>query len=155
MQAPLQGFGTCKCSPHGIDNVSRRWVTEAGVDARQLAAIPDLRDPCAPDPRLDDGDVVLVLPEARTPDARAHRAVRVGRLDRAAAAPALQRQLLPDGDALHRLRHRDRLPLPARRAAPRAWLVRVRGARLLRPHPPRRLRLHLAEGRTQLVTAGG
>ena len=36
------------------------------------------------------------------------------------------RELLPHGDALHRLRHRDRLPLPARRAAPRARLVRVR-----------------------------
>src|SRR4051794_27943957 len=36
MQAPLQGFGTCKCSPHDVDNVSRRWVTEAGemLDSR-------------------------------------------------------------------------------------------------------------------------
>src|SRR3954447_12943715 len=155
MQAPLQGFGTCKCSRHGIDNVSRRWVTEAGVDARQLAAIPDLRDPCAPDPRLDDGDVVLVLAEARAPDARAHGAVRVGRLDGTAPAPALQPQPLPDGDALHRLRHRDRLPLPPGRAAPRARLVRVRGARLLRPDPPRRLRLHLAQGSLELVTPRG
>src|SRR6478752_2740823 len=152
MQAPLQGFGTCKCSRHGIDNVSRRWVTEAGVDARQLAAIPDLRDPCARDPRLDDGDVVLVLAEADAPDPRPDRAVRVRRLDGAAAAAALQRELLPHGDALHRLRHRDRLPLPAGRATPRARLVRVRGARLLRPDPPRRLRLHLAEGRAELVT---
>ncbi len=29
------------------------------------------------------------------------------------------------------------------------------GARLLRPHPPRRLRLHLAEGRAELVTPDG
>ena len=38
-------------------------------------------------------------------------AVRVGRLDRPAEAAAVHGQLLPDGDALHRLRHRDRLPL--------------------------------------------
>src|SRR5690348_14632109 len=104
MQAPLRGFGTRKCGSHCIDNVSRRWVTEAGVDARQLAAIPDLRDLCAPHPRLDDGDVVLVLAAPRATDPRAHHAVRVGRGDRAAAAAALQRELLPDGDALHRLR---------------------------------------------------
>src|SRR6185437_10638019 len=113
--ARLRGFGTRKCSPHDVDNVSRRWVTEAGVDARQLAAIPDLRRPRARDPGLDDGDVVQVLAAPRAPYPRAHGAVRVGRLEGGAPAAALQRELLPDGDALHRLRHRDRLPLPARR----------------------------------------
>src|SRR5262249_57801382 len=123
MQAPLRGFGTRKCSPHDVDNVSRRWVTEAGVDARQLAAIPDLRRPRARHPGLDDVGVVQVLTAPCAPYARADRAVRVGRLDGTAAAPALQRQLLPDSDAVHRLRHRDRVPLPTRRAAPRARLV--------------------------------
>src|SRR6476469_3843168 len=120
-----------------------------------MAAIRDLRDPGAGQPRLDAGYVLLVRAEAGGPDTRRDRAVRVGRLDRAAAAPALQRELLPDGDALHRLRHRDRVPLPARRATPRARLVRIRGARFLHPHPPRRLRVHLAEGRAELVTLDG
>ena len=40
-------------------------------------------------------------------------------------APPLHRQLLPDGDALHPLRHRDRLSLPARDPAERSRVVRL------------------------------
>ena len=52
--------------------------------------------------------------------ARADDPVRVRRLPGLAAEAALHGQLLPDGDALHPLRHRDRLPLSARRDPPRA-----------------------------------
>src|SRR3954462_5691410 len=52
----------------------------------------------------------------RPPPGRAPGSVRVGCLGRPASAAALQRQLLADGDALHRLRHRDRLSLSARGA---------------------------------------
>src|SRR5262249_23603936 len=73
-------------------------------------------------------------------------AVRVGRVHRAAEATALHDQLLPDGDALHRLRHRDRLPLSAGRAVERARLVRVSRAAVLHRHPGDRVCLHLAKG---------
>ena len=66
---------------------------------------------------------------------RAHDPVRVGRLAGAAEAAALHRQLLPDGDALHPLRHRDRLPLPARGDPARARLVRVLRVPDLPDHP--------------------
>src|SRR4029453_14443 len=63
----------------------------------------------------------------------------------------LHDQLLPDGDALHRLRHRDRLPLSARRRAQEARLVRVRGAWVFHLDPRACLRLHLAEGSAQVA----
>src|SRR5262249_4324287 len=50
-------------------------------------------------------------------------------------------------DALHPLRHRDRVPLPAGRDPPRARVVRFLRAPRLPAHPGRRLHLHLAEGR--------
>ena len=61
----------------------------------------------------------FVLPaKPRTRTRAADDPVRV-RCLRGIADPgaALHGQLLPDGDALHPLRHRDRVPLPARRAA--------------------------------------
>ena len=59
-------------------------------------------------------------------------AVRVGRLAAAASQPTqLLDLLLPDGDAVHRLRHRDRLPLPARRE-PRAARAASASSELLR-----------------------
>src|SRR4051812_18480908 len=70
------------------------------------------------------------LPGQERPPARQRQepAVRVRRLHGRLRAVALLDLLLPDRDALHRLRHRDRLPLPARRAAARARAVRVHGA---------------------------
>ena len=57
----------------------------------------------------------VVRDAARSADARARTIpFESGVSDGPAAAAALHGQLLPDGDALHRLRHRDRLPLPAR-----------------------------------------
>ena len=63
----------------------------------------------------------------RAPQQGADASVRVGRVHGPLAAAALHRQLLPDGDAVHRLRHRDRLPVPAGRGAPGARLVRLLG----------------------------
>src|SRR5581483_9311425 len=99
-------------------------------------------------------DRLLVHPRdaADAQDPRARHPVRIRRLARPDAAAALHGQLLPDGDALHRLRHRDRVPLSARRAAARARMVRVRRVRVLPRHPRRRVRLHMAQGRPRVVT---
>ncbi len=72
----------------------------------------------------------FILPRpTRLADEAAHAAVRVRRVrGRAEPRAPLHRQLLPDGDPLHPLRHRDRLSLPARRAARGARLVRDRRA---------------------------
>src|SRR5439155_10812391 len=86
--------------------------------------------------------------------ARARAAVRVRRLRRPAPSSALHDQLLPDGDALHRLRHRDRLPLSARRDPPPARLVRLPRVPLLRRNPRGRLRLRVAEGRARVAIEG-
>src|SRR5213078_3417329 len=80
------------------------------------------------------------------PDALAHVALRIRRLDRLARHPPLHDQLLPDGDALHRLRHRDRLPLSARGDPPPARLVRLRRVPVLHRDPRGRVRVHLAQG---------
>src|SRR5581483_8592497 len=82
---------------------------------------------------------------------RAADPLRVGRLRGPHAGPAVHRLLLPDRDALHRLRHRDRLSLSARGAAARPGLVRVHRVRVLRADPARRVRLHLAQGRARVV----
>ena len=73
------------------------------------------------DPRIDDRISRFAFATRPTaPSARADDSVRVGRLDRTAPEAALHGQLLPDGDALHPLRHRDRVPVSARRDPPRA-----------------------------------
>src|SRR5262249_35141957 len=77
--------------------------------------------------------------------------VRVRRLEGPAAPDPLHDQLLPDGDALHRLRHRDRLSLSARGHPPQPRLVRLRRACLLPRHPRGRLRLHLAKGSARVA----
>src|SRR5215216_1427870 len=83
--------------------------------------------------------------------ARTNGAFRVGSLRRAAEAAAVHDQLLPDGDALHRLRHRDRVSLSGC-GDPRAGaLVRRRRVRLLHRHPRRRLRLRLEEGGARMA----
>ena len=77
---------------------------------------------------------------ATAPDARRTRARVIpfesGVSTGPAEAAALHGQLLPDGDALHRLRHRDRVPLSARgdprtRSGGSAFVEFA----LLRPHP--------------------
>src|SRR5262245_49847531 len=122
--------------------------------ARQLAPISDLRVLRARDPGLHDSRVVRLLDEAPAPDSRAPRPLRVRRLAGPAEAAAVHDQLLPDGDALHRLRHRDRVPVSARGRPAPAGLVRVFRAALLRPHPRRRLRLHLAQGSARVAVDG-
>src|SRR6476619_8495633 len=114
--------------------------------AGQLVALSDLRLLRARDSALDDLRLVRAGHQAAPPHARPLAAVRVRRLRRAAGAQPLHDQLLPDGDALHRLRHRDRLPLPARRDPPPARVVRLRRVPLLRGHPRGCVRLHLAQG---------
>src|SRR4029079_19417285 len=79
-------------------------------DAPQLAPLPDLRPDGVRDPGLDGGDELRLRAAAEPADTRAQHPVRVRRLAGAAAPPALHGQLLPDRDALHRLRHRDRVP---------------------------------------------
>src|SRR5512132_2356110 len=97
------------------------------------------------DPGVDDPHVLRVRHASDASCPRADRTLRVGRLDRAAAAEAaVHDQLLPDGDALHRLRHRDRLSLSGR-GDPRAGaLVRRRGVRILHRDSCGGLRLRLA-----------
>src|SRR3954463_1440409 len=127
-----------------------RLRREAGR-ARQLVAVPDVRAARVRDPALDGRHVVHLRDAAEGEDARPGDPVRVGRLDRAARPPALHDQLLPDGDALHRLRHRDRVSLSARRHAERPRVVRVLRAPLLRRDPGGRVRLHLAQGGTRVA----
>src|SRR6266508_4271406 len=107
--------------------------------ARQLAAVPDLRGLRAGDSRVDDVVLLRLRHPSAATNARADDPLRVGRLAGAAADPALHDQLLPHGDAVHRLRHRDRLP-------------RVP---LLHRDPRGRLRLRLAEGRTRVAIEKG
>src|SRR5205085_2485497 len=80
-----------------------------------------------------------------------HPEVRVRRLHRAAAPAALHDQLLLDGDALHRLRHRDRLPVSARGHPALPRLVRIHRVPVLRRHPRRRVRVRVAEGRARVA----
>src|SRR5262249_34591371 len=90
--------------------------------ARQLAAVSVLRGLRPDHPGDDDLRLFRLRDAAETTKPCPDRAVRVRRVDRTAAAAALHDQLLPDGDALHRLRHRDRLPLSARGHPPPARL---------------------------------
>src|SRR4051795_11431636 len=118
---------------------------------RRLVALRDLRAVRPDDPGNDDDRELRLRHAAASPRARPHHPVRVRRLARPAEAAALHRQLLPDGDALHPLRHRDRLPLPARGDPPRARMVRVLRVPRVPDHPARRVRLHLAEGSTRMA----
>src|ERR1700722_15054546 len=64
-------------------------------------------------------------------------------------------QVLPDRDAVHRLRHRDRLPLPLGGDLRQARHVRPCRDGHLRDHRARRVRLRLAPRRTGLGLAMG
>src|SRR5436190_17068163 len=119
-------------------------------DAARLAPLPDLRVLGAGDPGFDDRDVFRLRAAAPRPYPRAGDPIRVRRLRGPDAAAAVHGLLLLDRDALHRLRHRDRVPVPARGAAARPRVVRIRRVRLLRADPARRLRLHLAQGRARV-----
>src|SRR5713101_5123709 len=123
--------------------------------ARQLAAVPDLRGFRADHSRIDD--VVLVrLRDARARALTAPRAaVRVRRFHGPATSAALHGQLLLDGDALHRVRHRDRVPVSARGHPPPARVVRLPRVPLLHRDPRRRLRLRLAKGCARLAIEDG
>src|SRR5207302_443677 len=117
-----------------------------GRGARQLVGVPDLRPLRARDPGLDGGDVLRLCHPAGATDPRPDDPVRIRRLPGPAEPEPLHDQLLPDGDALHRLRHRGRLSLSARRHPPPARLVRLRRVPLLHRRPRGRLRVHLAQG---------
>src|SRR4051794_28810890 len=116
-----------------------------------MAAVPDLRDLRAAHPGVDDRHVLLVRPEAGSPHPRAGRPVRVRRLAGAAEAAALHGQLLPDGDALHPLRHRDRVSLSARGDPQQARVVRVLRVPVLPRDPRCGVRLRLAEGGARMA----
>src|SRR5947199_158561 len=81
------------------------------------------------------------------PGGRQADPVRVRRVGRRLPRPSLHDLVLPDGDALHRVRHRDRLPVSARPAHARAQGIWIRRDGRLRRPARRRLRLHLEEGR--------
>src|SRR5919201_1203882 len=134
-----------------LGSVARR----GGTRARQLAAVPDLRAVRAGHSRIDDVVLVRLRDTAAPAHARPRDPLRVRRLDRPAPRPAVHDQLLPDGDALHRLRHRDRVPVSARRHPPPARLVRVPRVPLLRGDPRRRVRVRLAEGRPRMAIEDG
>src|SRR5712691_12198095 len=140
----------------GVPEEPVRFPSPKGrTRARQLAAVPDLRGFRADHSRIDD--VVLVrLRDARTRALTAARAaVRVGRLERRAKSSALHGQLLLDGDALHRLRHRDRVPVSARSDPPRARVVWLPLVPVLHRDPRDRLRLRLAKGGARLAIEDG
>src|SRR5205823_12420834 len=99
--------------------------------ARQLAAVPDLRDLRAGHSRIHDVVLLRLRHAPAQTYATAGAAVRVRRVDGPAAHAALHGQLLPDGDALHRLRHRGRVPVSARSDPAPARLVRLLRAPLL------------------------
>src|SRR3954452_588945 len=119
--------------------------------AGQLVALSDLRLLRARDSALDGLRLVRAGDPAEPPHARPDAAVRVRRLPGSADAHPLHDQLLPDGDALHSLRHRDRLPVSARRDPPPARVVRLRRVPLLPGDPRGRVHLHLAEGGTRVA----
>src|SRR5262249_16196572 len=73
-------------------------------------------------------------------------ALRERHPDHAPVAAAVLDRLLPDRDALHRLRHRARVLLPARRGAAPERHGRRRRAPPLHRGPGRRVRVHLAAG---------
>src|SRR5262249_14199658 len=131
----LKNLGSVRSRPRGRDTLVRR-----------LAAVCDLRAPRACDPVVDGRLQLRLRAAPEPPGARPRDAVRIGCLPGPDAAPALHRQLLPDGDALHPLRHRDRVPVPTRGDPPRARLVRLPRVPRLPRDPPAGVRLHLAEG---------
>src|SRR6476619_2479440 len=55
--------------------------------------------------------------------------------------------VLPDGDAVHRVRHRDRLPLPVGGCVRQPWTVRAGGDAAVYARGVRGLRVRLAAGR--------
>src|SRR6059058_5187325 len=119
--------------------------------ARQLVAVPDLRDLRAGHSRIDDVVLLRLRDSAAQAYTPARAAVRVRCVDGSAPHAALHGQLLPDGDALHRLRHRDRVPVSARRDPAPARLVRLLRVPVLPRHPRARVRLHLAEGSARMA----
>src|SRR6185503_1881495 len=136
--------------------IARALLASAPVEAedagaQQLVCLPHLRTVRARDSGFDGCDVVRLRDAAPSSDARPDDPVRVRRLDRPAAPEPLHDQLLPDGDALHRLRHRDRLPLSAGRDPPQPRVVRLRRVPLLPRDPRGRVHLHLAKGGARMA----
>src|SRR5436305_12871552 len=84
-----------------------------GSVVQRLVAVCDLRAVRPDDPGNDDDRELRLRPAAAPPRPGPHDPLRVGRVAGPAEATALHRQLLPDGDALHPLRHRYRVPVPA------------------------------------------
>src|SRR5215213_6213132 len=74
-----------------------------GTRARQLVALPDLWVLRARDSGLDDGHVLRVRDASAPPLQGTSVGVRVRCLRGTARAEPVHDQLLPDGDALHRL----------------------------------------------------
>src|ERR671910_290908 len=132
---------------------SRR--SKGGTRARQLAAVPDLRGVRVDHSRVDDVVLVRVCDPAASTYARARDPLLIGCLRRTSGNAPVHDQLLPDGDAVHRLRHRDRLPVSARGHPPSAGLVRAARVPLLHRDPRRRVRLRLAEGRARVAIEKG
>src|SRR2546421_4376358 len=97
----IKGSAMARNHPR-FDNVSP-------ADAARLASFPHLRPAGAGHPGVDDRDVLCIRAAARPAHARPGDSLRVGRLRGPDAPPAIHRELLPHGDALHRLRHRDRV----------------------------------------------
>src|SRR6266516_4067055 len=128
---------------------------KGGTRARQLAAVPDLRDLRADHSRIDDVVLLRLCDASRPAHPLARATRRVRRLHGPAESSALHGQLLSHRDALHRLRHRDRVPVSARGHPPPAGVVRLPRVPLLHRDPRRRLRLRLAKGRTRLAIEDG
>src|SRR4029079_10121214 len=118
---------------------------------QRLVAVCDLRAVRPDDPGNDDDRKLRLRTAAPSSRACPRTSARVRRVGGTAEAAALHRQLLPNGDALHPLRHRDRVPVPARGDPPRARVVRLLRVPRLPDHPARGLLLHLAEGSARVA----
>ena len=98
--------------------------------------------------------VVSRLLAPRRPQRGQGGAVRVRHRAQPRAARALPGELLPGGDALHHVRHRDHLPLPVRGERGRARRVRVLGDHRLQRRLLPLLRVRGGQGRPRLGPAG-
>src|SRR5207249_4696062 len=147
--------GGAKWVDDDLDAVHLELVIALGGATVEAEAVLEARTAAALDRDTEHADVLLLREELLAPGrsrlrhapaqtyATAGAAVRVRRVDGPAAHAALHGQLLPDGDALHRLRHRGRVPVSARSDPAPARLVRLLRVPLLHCDPRRRLRVRV------------
>ena len=152
---------TCsRCGPRTAGVLERAGQTEAAVDLARLAGLnPAGRDLRDHERRRDDGPGARPGPVLRAPRAEDDHGRRPDRLPAAHRAAGRAGRRDQAADRLRRV-HRGRLPLAARRQAPRrdGQGQRRRGRGRARPGPlrvPDRRRLPLAALRLRRAARGG